>query len=343
MRSRRGAPWERAAGVALVALLAGTGAAGADRAAAGAPQRSYRAAAGAAFPATPLPEARTEVAGVRWRDRIAVAGGFTADGEPSRRVDLLDRAGTWSRGPDLPAGYDHATLAVLTGRLWLVGGNATPVDGDPDDAGAADGGPTAAVYSLGPDDDAWRREASMRHPRSAPATVAAEGMLVVVGGFDGERVLVATEIYDPDQGRWRRGPRLHQPREHTAAAVVGSTVYAIAGRQGSLDSNLASVESLRLPEARRWRAEPDLQATRGGIGAATVGRLACVGGGEEPGGTIATVECLVGDAWETVSTLSVPRHGLALVADGDELHVLGGGPEPGLTVSDAHEVIEPAS
>ncbi|MGH9015482.1 MAG: Kelch repeat-containing protein [Acidimicrobiia bacterium] len=283
-----------------------------------------------AFPDTPLPQGRTEVAGALWGGRIAIAGGFTADGAPSSRLDLLDEDGDWSRGPDLPAAYDHASLAVLDRRLWLVGGVATR-DGE--------GRATAAVSSLGRGEDEWREEASLQEPRSALATVAAEGMLVAIGGANDRGVLRSTEIYDPADGEWRRGPALAVPREHTAAAAVGETVYAIAGRQGTLESNLTSVESLGLPDGE-WRPEPSLRFSRGGTAAAALDGRPCVAGGEEPGGTIPSVECLGEEGWREVAALVTPRHGLAMVAAGGELHVIGGGPQPGLFVSDAHEVLD---
>jgi Kelch motif len=292
--------------------------------------RPSRSAAPGAFPGTPLPQGRTEVAGALWGGRIAIAGGFTADGAPSSRLDLLDEDGDWSRGPDLPAAYDHASLAVLDRRLWLVGGVATR-DGE--------GGATAAVSSLGRGEDEWREEASLREPRSALATVAAEGMLVAIGGANDRGVLRSTEIYDPADGEWRRGPALAVPREHTAAAAVGETVYAIAGRQGTLESNLTSVESLGLPDGE-WRPEPSLRFSRGGTAAAALDGRPCVAGGEEPGGTIPSVECLGEEGWREVAALVTPRHGLAMVAAGGELHVIGGGPQPGLFVSDAHEVLD---
>jgi N-acetylneuraminic acid mutarotase len=52
------------------------------------------------------------------------------------------------------------------------------------------------------------------------------------------------------------------------------------------------------------------------------------------------VECLDGDAWKVVAELEVPRHGVAVVADGHRLHVIGGGPQPGLFVSDVHEAFD---
>ena len=57
-------------------------------------------------------------------------------------------------------------------------------------------------------------------------------------------------------------------------------------------------------------------------------------------GTIPSVECIIDGAWEVVGTLEVPRHGLAMIAVGEVLHVIGGGPQPGLFVSDAHEVVD---
>ena len=38
--------------------------------------------------------------------------------------------------------------------------------------------------------------------------------------------------------------------------------------------------------------------------------------------------------------MAVPRHGVAVVAVGGTLHVIGGGRKPGLFVSDAHEAFD---
>jgi N-acetylneuraminic acid mutarotase len=119
-------------------------------------------------------------------------------------------------------------------------------------------------------------------------------------------------------------------------------VYAIAGRAGGLDTNLVAVESFD-PAAFNggWRNEPALAVPRGGIAAATVGDTICVAGGEAPSGTIASVECLRNGAWRNRGDLSEARHGLGVVAGDDgRLHVLAGGPQPGLFVSTAHEIVQ---
>jgi hypothetical protein len=179
--------------------------------------------------------------------------------------------------------------------------------------------------------------------------VASDGrQLVAVGGV-GAGDYRRTEILEAGAAAWRPGPELTVQREHLGATFAGGRVYAVAGRMGSLESNRDSVESLA-PGEPSWRAEPKLNESRGGIGAASPGdgpagrggkARPCVAGGEAPGDrTIAPVECLSDGAWAVVAELQVPRHGLAVVAVGHRLHVIGGGPRPGLFVSDVHEVFD---
>jgi hypothetical protein len=283
------------------------------------------------------PPARTEVVGARFFHQLAVIGGLTADGMPSAQVDLSRfPADSWSPLPALPVALHHAGAGELGDRLYVVGGYT----------GAA-WTPLASVWSLGVDEDKWRSEPPLSAPRGALAVASLPNALVAVGGVAGPD-LVRTEILELGATSWRRGPDLTVPREHLAATAVDGRVYAIGGRVGSLETNRDSVESFALGESV-WRAEPKLNHSRGGFGAATVGAFpefggggggtACVAGGEEPGDrTVAEVECLHKGAWRVVAQLAVPRHGLAVVAPGSQLHVIGGGPKPGLHVSDVNEV-----
>ncbi|MGH9178119.1 MAG: protein kinase, partial [Acidimicrobiales bacterium] len=147
------------------------------------------------------------------------------------------------------------------------------------------------------------------------------------------------EVYDTGTGRWRAGPALELPREHLAVATRGERVYAIAGRAAGR-GNFTAVESFAPGQDQRWRTEPDLEESRGGIAAATVDGRLCVAGGEEAEGTIASVECLDGDDWARAARLEKPRHGLAVMALDGRLHVVAGGEQPGLFVSGVHEALE---
>jgi hypothetical protein len=289
----------------------------------------------------PLPAPpRTEVVAARFFFGLAVLGGLTADGKPSAQVDHYSfPTDEWRPLPPLPIALHHAGAGQLGDRLYVVGGYA--------EGALAAWTPTAEVWSLGNEGTTWRKEPPLSLPRGALAVASTPDALVAVGGVAGPD-LVRTEILELGATSWKRGPDLTTPREHLAATYYDGRVYAIAGRAGSLESNRDSVESWT-PGEPAWRPEPKLNHSRGGIGAATVnqggpafgfaGGVPCVAGGEAPGDrTIAEVECLKKDGWKVIGKLEVPRHGLAVGAPGDQLHVIGGGPKPGLHVSDVHEM-----
>jgi len=279
-----------------------------------------------------LPVARTEVSGAGWLRRIVVVGGLSADGAASDRVDLYDPAADrWEPGPALPRPLHHAGLAVIGDRVYVAGGY-TNEDGR--------WVPQSRVSSLGQGERGWRDEPSMAQARGGLALAATDDHLVAVGGTTATAVTRTTEVLRPGRpGGWRPGPDLSEDRDHLAGASAGGRVYAVAGRVGGLDTNLATVESWDPAADGAWRAEPRLNDTRGGTSAAQAGGRVCVAGGEEPAGTIASVECLAGDRWERVARLAVPRHGLAVAGLDGRLHVIGGGSQPGLSVSPAHEVL----
>ena len=282
---------------------------------------------GSTTSARPFPDARTEVAGALWDGKIAVAGGLTPN-QSTDRFNLFDLSNrSWSSGPTLPHRYDHTSLAELDGRLYLVGGYLSGLSN-----------PTNEVYSLGRGETTWRMEPSMAARRGALATASAAGRLVAVGGVDqGGNVLRTTEVFTPGAG-WSAGPNLSIPREHLGATGAGDKAYAIAGRNAN--GATTSVESLVVGEGE-WRQEPAMHDERSGIGATTTasGRI-CTGGGEVPGkpDTVPSIECLEGGAWQRVADMSVPRHGLAVVAEENRVHFVAGGPQPGGSFSDAHEV-----
>jgi len=278
-----------------------------------------------------LPLPRTEVASAVLDGRIVVAGGLTIDGAASDRVDVYDPAtNTWQVGPALPIGLHHSGMAALDARVYVAGGYTNRA--------GQDWVAQSRVVSLGRDERAWREEPALGGTRGGLAVAATAGRLVAVGGTDNlGRFLARTEVFTPGQRAWTAGPDMTETRDHLAVAASGGRIYAIAGRVGSLESNRATVESWDLTVPGGWRVEPRLQDTRGGTSAAEAAGRPCVAGGEEPRGTIATVECLAAGRWEKVATLRTPRHGLAVVGLGNRLHVIAGGPEPGLFVSGTHE------
>jgi hypothetical protein len=287
--------------------------------------------AAASQPRAPLPPLqRTEVTGAFWNGKIVVVAGLLRDDTPSAQVDFYDPAtDAWSPGPKLPQPLHHTAAGVLGGRLYVVGGYTGT---------AGRWQPVADVVSLGPGETQWRPEPPLAGPSGALAVAALDDALVATGGVGNGREVV-TEVLRAGSPAWERGPDLPNPSEHLAATAAGGRAYAIAGRYQSLEGNLDTVFSYA-PGERGWRKEPHLNHSRGGIGAAAPAGHPCVAGGEAPDGTVPSVECLVDGRWRDVATLAVPRHGVAVAAVGPTVHVIGGGPQPGLSVSDAHEAFE---
>jgi Kelch motif protein len=282
------------------------------------------AVAGGWQPAAPLPVARTEVAAARDGSRIVVAGGYLADGSTTARVDVFDPlGGTWLAGPALPRPLNHAAAATLGGKAVIAGGYAGP------------GNPTTSAYRL--DGGSWRRLTPLPRRRAAAAAVALGGRLYVVGGVTDGGLARSLLSYDPGRNRWRLLPG-PTPRQHLAAAAAGGRIYAIAGRIAGADTNVDTVESWA-PGEPRWRRERPVPEARSGTGAATIGNVVVSVGSESPAGTSSAAYALdirTGE-WSRLPDLPTPRHGLGVVAFRGEVLAIGGGPQPGLTVTGANE------
>ena len=275
---------------------------------------------------------KTEVAGAYWADHglVAIAGGFVADDEPT--ADLLFysvQTNEWTRGPDLPGDRDHAALAVLDGSLYLVGGFTKGLTG-PDRRRC--GG---------------SRRPTDRGPRSRAcgAPAAPWAPLLSTDGSSPQAAWTSAATSGAPSGTTRAptpgraGPELSRTRQHFALATQGRTVYAsVVGLRTSRRWSGSTFATAR--PSRSWRPAPSLRFSRSGNAAAVADGVLCTAGGEEDTGTIAPIECLQSGRWRRVADLSVPRHGLAVVGIGRELHVIAGGPQPGFTFSRVHEVLE---
>lgn len=277
----------------------------------------------------PARSARTEVGAAAYLDRVWVVGGLGADDGATADVAVYDPAfDAWESAPGLPEAVHHAAVASHDGSLWVLGGYA----GDGFDR------PTDAVWRFDPGTGEWEAGPALPDARAAGAAASDGDRLVYAGGAGAGGL--AGDVWALEGGEWRAVGELARPREHLAAAGDGDgRVWLLAGRTGGLDTNLAAVD---LVEGDRVAEIGELPTPRGGLAGffhPAVG--ACAVGGEAPGGTFAEVECVDADGEATaLPSLEQPRHGLGAAVIGDVAYVVMGGPEPGLTVSDAVEALE---
>ena len=113
-------------------------------------------------------------------------------------------------------------------------------------------------------------------------------------------------------------------------------LYVVGGRANG--RQFATVERW-LPRRHRWLLLPPLPEPRGGTAAGSAYGLVISAGAESAAGTSAAVYAYSprSNRWRRLPDLPTPRHGLAVVGEGATIHVVGGGPQPGLSVSAANE------
>jgi hypothetical protein len=274
------------------------------------------------------PSERTEVAAAAAGTRIVVAGGYRADGATVATTEILDTAaGTWQPGPDLPVAVNHAMAATVGDTAYLFGGRL------------ADGRPGTGAYRL--DGAAWQPVAPLPEGRAAGTAVTQNGLVHLAGGVGPAGLAAEMLVYDPATDSWSSAPGPPTRREHLGGAGFGGLVYTVGGRLGGLDTNLGAFEAYD-PRTRRWTSLPGLPTRRGGLAATATcsGRIVAVGG--EAGATFAEAEAFDVRAgrWQALQPLPTPRHGLGVVAIGDTVYTLAGGPRPGLHVADTVEALD---
>src|SRR5439155_3606283 len=106
---------------------------------------------------------------------------------------------------------------------------------------------------------------------------------------------------------------LPAPRDHGVGAVVGTTFYAIGGRDSSPAAHLPRVDGFDLA-AGAWSARAPLPTSRGGAAAGVLDGTILVAGGEgnagSPNGVFAAFERYdaATDQWSALPPMRPPRH-----------------------------------
>ena len=181
-------------------------------------------------PEVPKDRRRGAAGAVVAGDDLYVIGGIV-DGHRGGYVPWLDkvnlRTGEWTRLPDAPRARDHFQAALLDGIIYAAGGRTSSQA-------------TGQVFQLtvAPVDvwDLARGEWStlaevLPTPRAGNATVAAGGLILVIGGESGTRREAHDEVeaYDPARAEWRALPGLARGRHGTAVAVHEVRLYIASG------------------------------------------------------------------------------------------------------------------
>jgi len=149
-------------------------------------------------------------------------------------------------------------------------------------------------------------------------------VMVVCGGWDGDRALETVEMFNPRTGQWSNLPNMNVPRRDHGAAVFGEFLYVVGG--WNMEPYYTSTERFHLG-TRTWSQGPSLSGARGWCGLAVLGEhLYCVGGYDGRDRAVSTVERLhlYGDRWERVADMNKIRGGCGVVAFQNRIYAIGG-------------------
>jgi len=295
--------------------------------------------------AAPAQLKRTEAVAVTVNGKIYVVGGFEPPGLSTLTklaitpaLEEYDPASDqWSAKASMPMGLHHTGIGTVGGLLYVIGGYKQSAQ--------SIWQPVASVYAYDPATDVWTERAPLPTPRGALAVTEFDDKLYAVGGFGENGNSAAVEIYDPAHDRWLPGAPLPTPRDHLAAVTLDRKIYAIGGRiNGDYQRNLAVTEVYD-PAMDRWERASPLPTARSGIAAAPLGDRIYVFGGEGPEGTFRENEAYdpPGRRWQTMAPMPTGRHGLGAAVLHGAIHVIDGGPTPGGSFSNLHDIFTPPS
>jgi N-acetylneuraminic acid mutarotase len=155
--------------------------------------------------------------------------------ESPRRVEAYDYASnTWSVKTAVPVGEDinHFQAAEHQGLVWVIG--AFKSNKFPSET------PSGSVLVFDPANDVWMRGSPVPQGRrrGAGGLVNYKGKFYLLGGnTNGHRGGSVSwfDEYHPQTGKWKSLPvDAPRGRDHFHAAVVRDRMYAVGGRQSTV-------------------------------------------------------------------------------------------------------------
>jgi len=278
---------------------------------------------------------RQAVGGAALGDRVFAVGGRT-DTASSAAVEAYDTiADRWVSVAPLPTPLHDVAVAALDGVLYACGG-LTP------DASAV-----ASVLAWDAAADAWTIRAPLPTARGAAAAAVFGGRLYVAGGLRDGVAVGDFAAYEPGADRWTTLPVMPHARDHLGLAATDLLVYAVGGRDNATPLTLG--EAFHPPSNEWFKEVAPLLTARGALALAALGgRLFAFGGV----GDAASLPAVVAapemfdpsrNSWFFQPDMPTPRHGMAAVAVGARIYVIGGATQPDAGTTGGTEIFLPAS
>jgi N-acetylneuraminic acid mutarotase len=293
----------------------------------------------------PFPEPNEEILGVPANGKLYVLAGLVSAPiwTPIGLVYEYDPATDhWTKKKPMALPAHHVALTEYHGKIYAFGGFVAP------QSGPAAWVPINNSWEYDPVADTWKALAPLPTKRGSPVAAVVNDKIYVIGGattppgshqtsidqMQAQVCLGTVEEYDPATNTWRDRTPMPTPRNHAAIGVVNGKIYVIGGRTGAafigLASDVSVVEEYD-PATNTWGPPRARMPTARSALAAGVynGRIYVAGGEFQDPQMMATFRAVEAydparNAWTTIPSLPVSRHGLAGGMIGSRFYVVGG-------------------
>ncbi|KAI4690763.1 uncharacterized protein J4E88_002236 [Alternaria novae-zelandiae] len=249
---------------------------------------------------------------------------------------------TWTTRASMPRGLNHANAAVVDGKIYVLGGLA-----ETDNETTRVWGAVPDSWMYDPLTDAWETIPGIPtgEERGSAAVGTYQSKIYLAAGMS-ELELVehgrqnsvsVVSVFDTKTRTWLAVPEaakyIPEARDHAGAAVVGSKMYVLGGRDSGQENLRDTVFILDLCDLEAgWKTSSTRMPTaRGGVAAGVIGKHIYVFGGEgntlSETGVFNQVEVYdtVRDRWSKAGKMKLPRHGTYAVGVEGKVYIPGGG------------------
>ncbi|KAF2729684.1 galactose oxidase [Polyplosphaeria fusca] len=274
--------------------------------------------------------------------QVITLGGVVTGGATTKMVQVYDTTSNkWTRFADLPVPINHGNVAVVDGKIWLLGGLTSTSA-----AYTWKATTTAAVYD--PTNGTWipLEGLSTALARGASAVGVYNGTIYVAGGKagTGAKSVDTVSAFDVASRKWltslpAAASRIPGARDHVGGAVVGHKFYVVGGRDTDTSNVKDTVFILDFEDLDAgWKTSAiKVPTARGGLATAAVGGKIYTFGGEgnQAAGSQgifkeSEVYDVAADSWAKLGPMSKPRHGTFAAEVGGKIYLPGGGTTNGL-------------
>ena len=291
--------------------------------------------------AAPFPEPDEELYGVAVNGKMYVLGGFGAGKARGTVYEYDPATNAWTKKQPMARPVHHQAMVAANGKIYVFGGFVYPASGNGWE-------PVDNAWEYDPAADTWKALPPLPARRGSALAFEVGGKFYVIGGASTHpgskelaitgtgpaRAVDANEMFDLATGRWESRQPLPTARNHAFGGVVNGKIYVIGGRTGhgfiTAATNTDLVEEYD-PVADTWGAlKARMPTARSGGGWGTYNGKIYVAGGEVANAQLVAAFRAVeaydpaANAWTTLPSMPIPRHGVAGAVMGNRFHLVSG-------------------